>query len=187
MSANADVGAGGDRDAEPAADADETGSRRFRASPPRTVTDAAGRTVACRVATDDDREALAAMYDEFGIEGRAQGIPPADPDRRRDWLDAIGDGVGVLATHDGRAVGHGVLLAGGSGHELALFVHPDYRSAGVGTALLRALLGHGETAGVERVWLSVRRANRPAVRLYRRAGFAAAESGLGELEMRRSL
>jgi ribosomal protein S18 acetylase RimI-like enzyme len=146
-----------------------------------------GRAVECRGATDGDREALAATYDDFGIEGRAQGIPPADPDRRRDWLDTIAEGVGVLATHDGRAVGHGVLLDGGPGYELALFVHPDYRAAGVGTALLHALLGRGEAAGVERVWLSVRRANRLAVNLYRRAGFSVTESGLGELEMRRPL
>ncbi|WP_134669991.1 GNAT family N-acetyltransferase [Halorussus marinus] len=185
MSANADVDAGVDPDAP--ADADETDSRQFRRSPPRTVTDAAGRTVECRVATDGDREALAAMYDAFGIEGRAQGIPPADPDRRREWLDTICDGIGVVATHGGRAVGHGVLLAGGPGHELALFVHPDYRSAGIGTALLRALLGRGEAAGVERVWLSVRRGNRPAVSLYRRAEFSVTESGLGELEMSRPL
>lgn len=155
-------------------------------TPPRTVTDGANRTVRLRVA-DDDRAALAAMYDDFGVGDRAQGIPPADPDRRSRWLDRFGAGVGVLAEHADRAVGHGVLLAGGPGHELALFVHPDYREAGVGTELLRTLLGRGRSAGVERVWLSVQRSNRQAVRLYRTAGFSPTEPAAGEIEMRREL
>ncbi|WP_132060713.1 GNAT family N-acetyltransferase [Halorussus amylolyticus] len=170
-------------------------------TPPRTITDGENREIRLRVADDstvafggrdggddgDDRAALAAMYDDFETADRAQGIPPADPDRRSRWLDRIRDGVEVLACHDDRVVGHGVLLAGGPGHELALFVHPEYRGAGVGTHLLETLLGHGASVGVERVWLSVQRTNRPAVRLYRNAGFELAASAAGEMEMRRRL
>lgn len=175
------------------ADADEIESRERHPVPPRTVSDGERRTIALRVADadGDDRAALAAMYDEFGAADRAQGIPPADPDRRERWLDRIRGGIGVLAWHGDRAVGHGVLLAGGPGHELALFVRPGYRSAGVGTALLHTLLGRGRAAGVETVWLSVRRTNRPAVSLYRKAGFSAAPGrgapGAGELEMEQTL
>ena len=171
-------------------DGDGSDGRPRFPTPPRTVTDGADRTVRLRVTDDADRAALTAMYDDFGAGDRAQGIPPADPDRRGRWLDRIGAGLGVLAECADRAVGHGVLLSGGPGHELALFVHPDYRGAGVGTALLDALLGLGRSSGVERVWLSVQRSNRPAVRLYRNAGFSPTEAA-GELEvelkMRRAL
>lgn len=188
MSADSGDSDGDDFDAEES-DADGSHGRTRFPTPPRTVADGADRTIRLRVA-DDDRAALAAMYDDFGVGDRAQGIPPADPDRRSRWLDRIDAGLGVLAKHADRAVGHGVLLSGGPGHELALFVHPDYRGAGVGTALLDALLGLGRTSGVERVWLSVQRSNRPAVRLYRNAGFSPAEAA-GELEaemkMRRTL
>ena len=160
---------------------------------PRTVTDEDGRVIRFRAAGDSasespsERDSLAAMYDAFDAPDRAQGIPPANPRRRTQWLDRLREGIEVVARHEGSAVGHGILLDGGPGHELALFVHPDYRGAGVGTALLRTLLGRGRSAGVERVWLSVERTNRPAVSLYRAAGFAPIDSGLGELEMARSL
>ena len=136
-----------------------------------------------------DREALAAMYDAFDTADRAQGIPPADPHRRRQWLDRVSEGLTVVARHGERAVGHGVLLDGDDGHELALFVRPGYRRAGIGSAVLRTLLGRGRSAGVERVWLSVRRGNRPAVHLYRKTGFRPDGAGdLGAaLTMARSL
>ncbi|WP_115862933.1 GNAT family N-acetyltransferase [Halorussus litoreus] len=142
-------------------------------TPPRSIVDADGRTIRLRGADEssDERASLAAMYDEFGTADRAQGIPPAAPRRREAWLDRIAEGLAVVATHDGRAVGHGVLLDGDEDHELALFVHPGYRSAGIGSAVLRTLLGHGRSAGIERVWLSVQRTNRAAVHLYRTVGF----------------
>jgi ribosomal protein S18 acetylase RimI-like enzyme len=162
--------------------------------PPHAVTDAEERTVRFRSAESppedteiDVHEALAEMYDDFGPADRAQGIPPASPRRRETWLDRLSEGIEVVGWHDGRAVAHGILLDGGPGHELALFVHPDYRRAGVGSAAIRALLGQGRSLGVERVWLSVQRTNRPAVRLYRGVGFEARDSGSAELEMARSL
>jgi len=180
---------------------DEVDDDEFPA-PPRSFTDGDGRVLRLRASdasaasaskssgdspSADHHEELAAMYDAFESGDRAQGIPPANPRRRGEWLDRLREGIEVVAYHDGRAVGHGILLDGGPGHELALFVHPDYRGAGVGTELVRALLGEGRAAGVERVWLSVERTNRPAVSLYRGAGFEPTDSGLGELEMARSL
>ncbi|WP_135825776.1 GNAT family N-acetyltransferase [Halorussus ruber] len=162
--------------------------------PPHAVTDAEGRTLQFRSADaspddspTDTREALAEMYDDFGPADRAQGIPPASPRRREEWLDRLSEGIEVVGWHDGRAVAHAILLDGGPGHELALFVHPDYRRAGVGSAVIRALLGQGRSLGVERVWLSVQRTNRPAVKLYRGVGFESCDSGSAELEMARSL
>ncbi|WP_135828876.1 GNAT family N-acetyltransferase [Halorussus halobius] len=196
MSTDAE-GPDGSRSSDPAA------AESFPA-PPRTVTDDEDRTIRLRAGAEssagsdsslakpdgspagresadptDEREALAAMYDAFGTADRAQGIPPANPGRRGRWLDRITGGATVVAWHGERAVGHGVLLDGDDGHELALFVRPGYRRAGIGSAVLRTLLGRGRAAGVERVWLSVQRTNRPAVHLYRKAGFRP--DGAGDL------
>jgi RimJ/RimL family protein N-acetyltransferase len=48
----------------------------------------------------------------------------------------------------------------------------DYRGRGIGTRLLRAALDTARVRGLERVELDVFEANEPAVRLYRRMGFA---------------
>lgn len=54
--------------------------------------------------------------------------------------------------------------------ELSIGVHPAERGCGVGTTLLRRLLRIAHESGVDRVSLSVERAN-PALRLYEREGF----------------
>ncbi|MGW7007721.1 GNAT family N-acetyltransferase [Streptomyces sp. NPDC054933] len=53
---------------------------------------------------------------------------------------------------------------------------PPWRGKGVGRALLRDALRRAAEAGVERVSLSVERAN-PAGRLYAAEGFTTVESG----------
>jgi len=62
-------------------------------------------------------------------------------------------------------------------------VDQPYQGAGIGTALIRALLGHGARAGIEYVWLTVERWNRAAVALYEKVGFETASAESFELEM----
>lgn len=69
---------------------------------------------------------------------------------------------------------------------LALSVCPAYRGAGIGTALLKGMLAALRDAGYKRVSLSVQK-NNPAVRLYRRAGFATAAETGGEYIMAAAL
>jgi len=71
-------------------------------------------------------------------------------------------------------------------HELVIFVHPEYQLAGIGSKLIRGLLGHGQREGVTRVWLTVGNNNRVAKRLYRSVGFEVETTG-GEWEMERLL
>ncbi len=158
--------------------------------PPRSFEDEAGRQIA--VAAVDGgggalRDDLAAMYAEFPDADRSQGLPPRDEARRREWVATLlDDGINVLARHGDRVVGHAVLVPFDGMAELAIFVHPDYQRAGVGSRLVRALLGAGERAGVERVWLCVGRSNVVAVNLYRSVGFETTSEGV-ELEMELSL
>lgn len=62
-------------------------------------------------------------------------------------------------------------------HLLAIAVEPDRRRAGVGAALLAAVLDAGAAARV--ITLEVRASNRPAIALYRAHGFVAVATRAG--------
>lgn len=162
-------------------------------TPPRTVVDQEGREVAIRAIGADegtvDREtafeALVEMYLAFDPDDRAQGLPPIREHRVRDWVEEILDeGThNLVAFVDDAAVGHATLVPDVGSHELAIFVLHDYQQAGVGTALIRTLLGHAAAEGIEHVWLTVERWNTPAINLYEKVGFETADAESFELEM----
>jgi GNAT superfamily N-acetyltransferase len=52
----------------------------------------------------------------------------------------------------------------------SVFVVPEHRAAGVGTALMRTVLQHAQTLGLEHVTVH---ANQRAIAVYERAGFAS--------------
>jgi len=133
----------------------------------------------------NEREALVDMYEEFDPSDRAQGIPPGRESRIRDWLGTIlaEDCLNVIAWDGGQIAGHTVLVPDEEAYELAIFVHQPYQRAGTGTNLIETLLGYGQERGVEKVWLTVERWNRPAVGLYEKVGFETSNSESFELEM----
>ena len=55
--------------------------------------------------------------------------------------------------------------------ELAIAVHDDYQNIGIGTALLRHLLGIARTKKLRKVWLLVHTDNDKAAHIYTREGF----------------
>lgn len=155
-------------------------------SPPVMFEDADGHTVAIREYTDGDFEDLLEMYLAFEPEDRAQGIPPTNDTRIREWLERIltDDAVNVTAETENRLVGHATLVPDGAEeYELAIFVLGDYQELGIGTKLITALLGAGQDHGVELVWLSVERWNTAARTLYRNVGFEPSKTESFEFEM----
>ena len=157
------------------------------AAPPIEFTDREGRAVEVRTydGSEESTEALAEMYIEFDPSDRAQGIPPGTESRVRELLDAIlgEDCLNVIAWCNGEAAGHATLVPDGDAYELAIFVHQTYQRAGIGTRLIRGLLGYGQSEGVENVWLTVERWNRAAVSLYEKIGFETSNAESFELEM----
>ena len=154
--------------------------------PPRTVTDGEGREISFAAVDAGATEELTAMYEQFDPADRAQGIPPARTPAIERWLDTIleADCLNVVARYDGDAIGHATLVPDNEGdYELAIFVLGDYQGAGIGTTLLESLLGHAQSAGIERVWLTVERWNDAAIRVYRKVGFETASSERFEMEM----
>jgi ribosomal protein S18 acetylase RimI-like enzyme len=155
-------------------------------TPPIEFTDRESREIEVRVYGDDHFEALVEMYDTFDPADRAQGLPPARESRIRGWLDTIlGEGQDVVALEGDRVVGHATLVPDEDGEtvELAIFVHHDYQSAGIGSKLIRGLLGHGQREGVEKVWLTVERWNHAGIALYESVGFETSSAENFELEM----
>jgi GNAT superfamily N-acetyltransferase len=150
--------------------------------PPRELTDDEGRLVTLCRATDLD--ALVEMYVAFDPADRAQGIPPVGESDIREWLERVTgpNAVNLVARHDGRTVAHATLV-GEAEHELAIFVLQAYQHAGIGSALLRTTLGAAAVDGIERVWLSVERWNRPAIALYQSVGFEPVDNPTFEVEM----
>ena len=155
--------------------------------PPTEFTDREDRTVEIRPYDGSEAayESLVGMYDDFDPSDRAQGIPPGGEKRIREWLDAIlaGDCHNVIAWCGDEVAGHATLVPDGDAYELAIFVHQEYQRAGIGTHLIRGLLGHGQAEGVEKVWLTVERWNRAAVSLYKKIGFETSDAESFELEM----
>jgi len=155
--------------------------------PPRTVTDDENRTVTIEAYTDSP-DPLVAMYADFDDDSRSQGVPPRSESEIRKWIEnLLADGHNVVVWHDGEAVGHAVLVPVGDESELAIFVHPAYQSAGIGTELIRTLFGHGQATDLDHVWLAVAHTNRVAMKLYDKVGFETRRRDRAEHEMERPL
>ena len=155
--------------------------------PPQTVTDEENRTVTIEAFTDDP-EPLVTMYADFDDDSRSQGVPPRTESAIREWLEnLLADGHNVVVWHEDEAVGHAVLVPVGDEAELAIFVHPAYQSAGIGTELIRTLFGHGQANDLDHVWLAVSQTNRVAMKLYEKVGFETRRRDRAEHEMERPI
>ena len=156
-------------------------------APTHSFTDLAGRDITVRALGNGpvtDRDALVALYQDYPEEHRTLGIPPRRESRIHPWLDSLEEGDVVVAWHDDRAVGQAVLVPDDDGHhELAIFVHPEYHHARIGSHTIRTLLGYDRENGVETVWLVVEESNTVACNLYESVGFEVDDRHHGELEM----
>jgi GNAT superfamily N-acetyltransferase len=133
-----------------------------------------------RVAVPDDVVQLAGLLGPFADCDQATGAAFA-PDLLRWWSEHDSHVAFLAVLPSGDAVGMAWLALtarvprpGGAarrcGDVQSVYVVPEHRSAGVGTALLRALVQHAETLGVEHVTVH---SNQRASSLYERAGFTS--------------
>ena len=153
-------------------------------------------TLQVRLATDEDMVAAFALRHEVFVVG--QDVPP---ELERDDLDTAADH--VVAVDGERTVGTGRLVNGRIGADLQLepatpgtvatigrmAVAADVRGAGVGRALLDALVDRARALGLPAVELH---AQLHAKAFYERAGFVPfgdvyLEAGIEHVGMRREL
>lgn len=129
-----------------------------------------------RRAKQSDRELVRGLWEQFEEElGGPDYLRESWKDAWTDLSETVRSGVALIAEEDGRAVGFVFCVLGDVGRRTAhvtdLYVAPDARSRGVGTALLAAIIEPAREAGLDHVSLEVLTRNNEARRLYDRLGF----------------
>ncbi len=143
-----------------------------------------------RVATPEDRKHAEAIDNSFttdtilevtATDGEFRVRPvPVDPPLRKVYPDDEeeadgGEHVIVAVDTEGDVCG-AITLAYAPWnrrlHITDLKVSPPHRGRGIGTALMERALTHGREVSARTAWLEVTNVNAPAVRAYRRLGFA---------------
>jgi GNAT superfamily N-acetyltransferase len=129
--------------------------------------------VEIRLARPADRQAIVEMYEVFEPKGACLGLPPRkDPGR---WLNTLSEFPNFIALQSSKVIAHAALCPDGEIGEVAVFVHQDFRSCGLGRQLLEALIREARRMGLRRVWGMTELDNVPMLRLARSLGFVTAE------------
>ncbi|MFE9202934.1 GNAT family N-acetyltransferase [Micromonospora sp. NPDC007230] len=132
--------------------------------------------VLVRPATADDLPGVLELHETCSARSRQRrylsGAARPSPARLRRLLEPAG-GLTLVATADSDGEAEPVvalanLLGEGDEAEVALLVRDDWQRRGLGSALLRRLLGHAERVGYAAVLLHVHAANTPMLRAVRR-------------------
>jgi diamine N-acetyltransferase len=129
---------------------------------------------------DEHGAALTEMYDGFSPKGESQGLPPADDDERRHWVEKLLAGArNFVARQDGKVVGHSALIPDLDRRdgEYIIFVSREYRNRGLGAALTAMAADTARELGLNRIWLTVEAYNFRAIKLYRQTGFVFLDHG----------
>ena len=127
-------------------------------------------TIHLREVTPDDPEAADAAGRYFAELDRRfpHGFDPGEPDHTGTFL---------LATSEGQPVAYGGVreLDAGLGEIKRMWVHPDWRGAGLGSRMLRELEALARRLGHDRVVLDTNGTLTEAIAMYGRAGYRPIE------------
>jgi ribosomal protein S18 acetylase RimI-like enzyme len=133
-----------------------------------------------RPAKQSDRELVRALWEQFEEElGGPDYLRESWEEAWSDLSETVRNGVALIAEEDEHAVGFVFCVLGDVGRKTAhvtdLYVAPEARSRGVGSALLAAIIEPAREAGLDYVSLEVLTRNNEARRLYARLGFVAVD------------
>lgn len=81
--------------------------------------------------------------------------------------------VDKVAVEDGRVIGECEIIGGNLPAKVGIIVRADFRSKGVGKALLREALKDAKEIGVSVVYAEIAEPNSGAIRFFKRSGFNA--------------
>ena len=141
----------------------------------RTFTDKNGNKFIIRPADENDYDLTLRMYDLFEPKESAQGLPPADPDRRKHWIqNVLGESRNVISATGPMVVGHACLIdiQPGVRSELVIAVHQDWQGRGLGSEMTSLLVEIARCYGYHKIWLTVEATNLKAIHVYKKFGFA---------------
>jgi GNAT superfamily N-acetyltransferase len=145
------------------------------------------KQVSVSTAKPEDLPLLEQMYDTFSPLGATMGLPPSDPERRKDWLKTLLGGINLIAMCEDQPAGHLALMLGGRSAEMAIFVHQAFRRRGVATALANEAVRVCRQKGLHALWVLISSDNNAARRGLLNYGFHTAWESLGEVRMDLSL
>jgi DNA-binding MarR family transcriptional regulator/N-acetylglutamate synthase-like GNAT family acetyltransferase len=134
-------------------------------------------TVRLEETAPTDRRAVAAMAAYFEEIGERFGFEPGDAWQRDAASMAAPDGFFVVATSDGEPVACGGVqrLPDGAAEVKRMWVHDDWRGAGLGARLLRHLEDLARARGHAVVRLDTNDTLVEAIAMYERAGYRSIE------------
>jgi GNAT superfamily N-acetyltransferase len=132
--------------------------------------------VTIRPAKQADRKLLRELWQQFEEElGGPEYLRETWEEAWSDLSETVRSGLALIAEEDEGAVGFIFCVLGDVGRKTAhitdLYVAPEARGRGVGTALLAAIVEPAREAGLDHVSLEVLTRNNEARRLYDRLGF----------------
>jgi RimJ/RimL family protein N-acetyltransferase len=140
----------------------------------RTFTDSKGDSCIIRPADENDFESILHMYDLFEPKESSQGLPPADPVRRRELVRKIVDeSINIIVEYVSFVAGHACLIEMEPGvrSELEIVIHQDWQARGLGSEMVSLLVELGKHFNYETIWLTVDSSNRKAIQVYQKNGF----------------
>ncbi len=163
----------------------------------RSFTSRYGEEIVVRRATSQDTSSLCAMYDTFAPKQSVQGVPSAQDDQRRTWVQGLAkERINVIATAADKdaegaepLVGHACLLTMEPGvrAELLIMVHQDWRNRNIGSAILEVAIELAQQARYQKLWLVVSARNTRAIHIYQKCGFELCTQVDYDIEMERLL
>lgn len=129
-----------------------------------------------RKATESDRDLIRELWEAFEQElGHPPYMTETWDEAWEDLSQTVHEGVALIAELDDRPVGFVFCVLGDRGRQTAhitdIYVRPEARNQGIGTALLGEVIEPARKAGLDHVSLEVLMRNSEARRLYERLGF----------------
>ena len=140
----------------------------------RNMRDDRGRVIEVRAGRPADSSAVEALYDAYLASGEGtRAFRLLTARQRASWIEELTSGDNIVARSSSHVVAHAALLARDedASRELVLFVHPDYRHAGIGRELLDWVLEAARRIGASRVWFRAQPGYECSARLFARRGF----------------
>ena len=136
-----------------------------------------GRTLLIREFQIEDKQKFIKMYESLSAEAVHWGMPPYNRERlEKGWLSNLQNLISIVAFYNDKIVGHAQIFkfphprlkATG---DLIVYLHQNFHSVGLGTAMLSKLIELAKKEGLHRIGLTVVADNKSAINLYKKFGF----------------